>query len=287
VRPAADAKGIQIHTVFDPDAGSVAGDAARLQQVVWNLLMNAVKFTPHGGEVFTLLQRVDAQVQILIKDTGQGIAPELLPHVFERFRQADSSSTRPHSGLGLGLALVKHLVELQGGTVAAESAGVGRGATFTVMLPSAPPIAPTATDATSAQASSRDGKAALVRLDGVQVLLTDDDHESIAVAEAILTSAGAQVRTCHSAAAAFDLLRQWRPDVLVSDIEMPNEDGYALIRKVRALGVNDGGQTPAVALTAYGGPQDRLRCLTAGFNMHVPKPVDPGELTAIVAGVIA
>ena len=292
VRPAADAKGIQIETIFDPDVATVTGDPARLQQVAWNLLMNAVKFTPRSGQVYLLLQRDASHVQIVVKDTGQGITRDLLPHVFERFRQADTSSTRAHSGLGLGLALVKHLVELQGGTVLAESDGAGRGATLTVTLPVEATIEPTAAPQRPAAAptdvrlSATNGNGGVVRLDGIHVLLTDDDRDSIAYAETILTDAGAEVRTCDSAAAALQLLTHWRPDVLVSDIEMPNEDGYSLIRKVRALGVHEGGETPAVALTANGRPEDRLRCLTAGFNMHVPKPVDPGELTAIISGVV-
>jgi signal transduction histidine kinase/ActR/RegA family two-component response regulator len=287
VRPAADAKSIRLQTTFDQEAGPIFGDAARLQQVFWNVLMNAIKFTPQGGRVDVHVRRGDSSVQIAIADTGQGIAPEMLPHVFERFRQADSSSTRAHGGLGLGLALVKHLVELHGGTVVADSAGEGRGATFTVTLPVvrrevAAEEAARAPSATFAGGSP----AGLARLDGVRVLIVDDDGEGLALAEAILTRVRADVRTCLSAQAALDLLREWRPDVLVSDVEMPGEDGYSLIRKVRGLAPGDGGGIPAVALTAYGRPQDRLRALAAGFNMHVPKPVDPGELTAIIADLV-
>jgi signal transduction histidine kinase/ActR/RegA family two-component response regulator len=286
VRPASVAKAINIRTILDPDTGAVAGDAGRLQQVVWNLLMNAIKFTPPGGEVQLRLQRVSSHLQIVVSDTGQGIAPEMLPHVFERFRQADSSSTRPHGGLGLGLALVKHIVELHGGTAVAESAGVGQGATFIVTLPIGAADFPVES-APRVQASSREADALgnIVRLDGLTVLLADDDGDALALAESILTGAGAEVRSCLSAAAALDLLREWRPDMLVSDLEMPGEDGFSLIRKVRELAADEGGDTPAVALTAYGRPQDRLRSLAVGFNMHVPKPVDPGELTAIIASV--
>jgi signal transduction histidine kinase/ActR/RegA family two-component response regulator len=285
VRPAADAKMIRMHTELDPDASPVTGDPARLQQVVWNLLMNAVKFTPAGGQVQIRFQCLDSQAQLVVSDTGQGIAPEILPHVFERFRQADSSSTRTHGGLGLGLALVKHLVELHGGTVVAQSAGVGQGATFIVTLPIAPANAPAASvGRMPPSAPPLEALSGVVRLDGLRVLVADDDSDALALAEAILTGA-ADVRTCVSASGALDLLRQWRADVLVSDIEMPGEDEYSLIRKLRALAADEGGETPAVALTAYGRPQDRLRSLAGGFNMHVPKPVDPGELTAIIAGV--
>ena len=284
VRPAADAKMIRMHTSIDPGGGHVTGDAARLQQIVWNLLMNAVKFTPRGGEVHLRLGCVNSSVHIVVSDTGQGIAPAMLPHVFERFRQADSSSTRAHGGLGLGLALVKHLVQLHGGTVAAHSDGDGKGATFTVVLPTTPALLP-------AEFAPRDQPSAvpvesqqkIVRLDGLRVLVADDDAESVALADAILMGAGADVCACPSAAAAFDMLRHWRPDVIVSDIEMPGEDGYGLMQRVRALAPRDGGETPAIALTAYGRPMDRLRALGSGFNMHVPKPVDPGELTAIIA----
>jgi CheY-like chemotaxis protein len=286
VRPAAGAKGIHLECVVDPDAGPVAGDPARLQQVVWNLLMNAVKFTDRGGRVELQLRRAAYQVEIVVRDTGQGIDPEMLPHVFERFRQADSSSTRAHGGLGLGLALVRHLVELHGGRVVAESPGKGRGATFVVTLPTAALELRTAAmarmPANTAIAAALPG---MVRLDGLRVLLADDDGEAIALARAILAGAGAEVRTCSAAREALEVLRAWRPDVLVSDIEMPGEDGYSFIRKVRALPPENGGRTPAVALTAYGRTQDRLRSLSAGYHMHVPKPVDPGELTAIVASV--
>jgi signal transduction histidine kinase/ActR/RegA family two-component response regulator len=287
VRPAAAAKAIRIQSVLDPRAGPVTGDPARLQQVVWNLLINAVKFTPKGGRVQVHLQRVNSHVEIVVSDTGQGIAPEMLPFVFDRFRQSDSSSTRAHGGLGLGLSLVKHLVELHGGTVAAQSSGNGMGATFVVKLPlpiadiSAGPIPRAHPNASTIESITAPG----VRLDGTRVLVVDDDPDALALAQAILAGAGATTRTCLSATDALDVLRQWRPDVLVSDIEMPGEDGYSLIRKVRALDRQEGGNTPAVALTAYGRTQDRIRSLAAGYNMHVPKPVDPGELTTIVASV--
>jgi CheY-like chemotaxis protein/two-component sensor histidine kinase len=286
VRPAADAKGIRIQTTIGPASGTVAGDPARLQQIVWNLLMNAVKFTPAGGRIDVDLHRVQQGVQITVSDTGQGIAPHILPHVFERFRQADSSSTRTHGGLGLGLALVRQLVELHGGAVVAHSQGEGQGATFTVSLPAAIGATRTETAPRPAPAlSAVEPMSGLARLDGMRVLVADDDREALALAEAILSGAGAEVRTCLSAADTLEMLKRWRPDVLVSDIEMPGEDGYSLISKVRALPLSDGGGTPAIAVTAYGRPQDRARSLEGGFNMHVPKPVDPGELTSIVADV--
>jgi signal transduction histidine kinase/ActR/RegA family two-component response regulator len=287
VRPAAEAKTIRIHPTLDPDAGVVIGDPGRLQQVAWNLLMNAIKFTPAGGTVHVGLQRIHSSLSLTISDTGRGIAPDMLPHVFERFRQADSSSTRAHGGLGLGLALVKHLVELHGGTVSAQSDGEGLGATFTVTLPIAVADAPAhRVPQAPVGAAAVAPPMQTVRLDGIRVLVTDDDREGLALAEAILTRVGAEVRTCRSAEETLHLLTEWRPDVLVSDIEMPGEDGYSLIRKVRALGTDEGSGTPAIALTAYGRPQDRLRALAAGFNMHVPKPVDPGELTTIIADLV-
>jgi PAS domain S-box-containing protein len=288
VRPAAVAKDIRVQTVLDPRAGPITGDPDRLQQVVWNLLMNAVKFTPRGGRVQVHLQRVNSHVEIVVSDTGLGMSADVLPFIFDRFRQGDSSSTRVHTGLGLGLALVKHLVELHGGDVTAQSPGQGKGATFIVTLPltiaeisagPAPREHPTA--------ASLELPTLVTRLDGVRVLVVDDDRDALDLASAILSQAGAVVKTCSSASEALQAFPQWRPDVLVSDIEMPGEDGYALIRKIRARESERTGKTPAVALTAYGRVQDRMLALTAGFNMHVPKPVDPGELTTIIASLAA
>jgi len=286
VRPAADAKRIGIERALGDALGPLVGDPDRLQQVVWNLVMNAVKFTPPGGRVDVRAARAGGQVEIVVEDTGLGIAPEVLPYVFDRFRQADSSSTREHGGLGLGLALVKHLVELHGGSVAAHSAGVGQGATFVVMLPLAASDA-AGVAAVTAGRPARAVSTARSRLDGVGVLVVDDDPQALDVAVALLTTAGAVVRAATSAAEGYAVLRTWRPDVLVSDIGMPDEDGYALIRRVRALHAAEGGRTPAVALTAYGRAQDRELALSAGYTMHVPKPVDPDELTAIVASLAA
>ena len=286
VRLAAEAKGIRLEPVLDPHAGPITGDPARLQQVVWNLVMNAVKFTPHDGRIHVSLQRVASHIEIVVSDTGRGIDAGVLPFIFERFRQADSSATRAHAGLGLGLALARHLVELHGGTLSAHSEGEGKGATFVVTLPLAAgdltsARAPRMLSAAGAEAPPSAGR----DLRGVRVLLVDDDGEALELATTILAGAGAEVRTCRAAAEALEVLREWRPNVLVSDIEMPGEDGYSLIRKVRGLASADGGRTPAVALTAYGRTQDRTRSLTAGFNMHVPKPVDPGEFTTIVASL--
>ena len=286
VRPAAEAKAIVLKSELDPKASVIVGDADRLRQVVWNLVMNAVKFTPRGGRVQVQLQRLDLHVRIVVTDTGQGITLDVLPFVFDRFRQGDSSTTRAHSGLGLGLALVKHLVDLHGGRVFADSDGQGKGATFIVELPlpgaeaSVPRVAHRR--ATTSQWKSA---AATPRLAGLRVLVVEDDAEALELVSVILTGAGATVETCRTAEAALQVLRQWRPDVLVSDIQMPGEDGYSLIRKVRALNREDGGETPAVAVTAYGRVEDRVRALGEGYSMHVPKPVDPVELTTIVASL--
>ena len=286
VRPAAEAKSIRLHAVLDPRAGPVTGDPARLQQVVWNLLINAVKFTDKGGRVQVHVQRVNSHVEIVVSDTGKGIEPDLLPFIFDRFRQADSSSTRTHGGLGLGLALVKQLVELHGGSVVAQSDGDGKGATFVVKLPLTiaavserpmPRVHPTAQTAWMSHGA---------RLDDVRVLVVDDEQDARDLAAAILAAKGARARTCASPAAALVIIEQWHPDVLISDIEMPDEDGYSLIRKVRRLPDSRAAKIPAIALTAYGRAQDRVVSLTAGYNMHVPKPVDPGELTTIIASLV-
>ncbi|HEY3064723.1 MAG TPA: ATP-binding protein [Methylomirabilota bacterium] len=287
IRPAAEAKGVRLQKLLDPRAGPTTGDPSRLQQVVWNLLANAVKFTPKGGRVEVHLRRVNSHVEIAVSDTGEGIAADILPFIFDRFRQADSSTTRAHAGLGLGLALVKYLVELHGGTVVAHSAGPGQGATFVVKLPVTIAQLPAALARVHPTAESLPASVAGVRLDGLRVLVVDDDPDALDLAGAILTGAGASVRSCRSAAEALVVVPEWRPHVLVSDIEMPGEDGYSLIRKIRALDSERGGRIPAVAVTAYGRIQDRMLSLTAGYSMHVPKPVDPAELTTIVASVAA
>jgi len=284
VRPAAEARQIRLRTVSDPQAGLVRGDPDRLQQVVWNLLSNAIKFTGRGGLVEVRLEQEDSQVEIAVSDSGQGIAPEFLPHVFDRFRQADSSTTRRHGGLGLGLAIVRQLVELHGGRVRAESPGANLGSTFTVTLPALadpaePPPTPSARPAAVAVAGRRDG---LPSLDGVEVLVVDDEADARDLLTRILEHSGASVLLASSAAEALQILRSSRPDVLVSDIGMPDADGYELIRSVRRLG-NGGSDLPAIALTAFARAEDRVRALDAGYQMHIPKPVAPGALVTAVA----
>jgi CheY-like chemotaxis protein/anti-sigma regulatory factor (Ser/Thr protein kinase) len=286
VRPAALAKGIRLDMDLDPKAAAIIGDPNRLQQVVWNLLSNAVKFTPQGGSVRVALRERDSHVEIEVSDSGIGITPDLLPHVFERFRQGDSSSTRLQGGLGLGLTLVKQLVELHGGTVTAESGGVGQGATFTVRLPLR--VAGHPDTPAPARPWTADGwvpVSSVSRLHGVRVLAVDDDQDGLALIAAILGQAGATVALSHSAAEGFDMFVAEPPDVLISDVEMPDEDGYSLIRRIRALEPARGGRVPAIALTAYGRREDRLRSIGAGFSMHVPKPVDPSELLTLVASL--
>ena len=280
VRHAADMKAIRLESALDPRAGPVVGDADRLRQVVWNLLSNAIKFTPRNGRVHVRLNRAGSRVVLLVSDTGTGITPELLPYVFERFRQGDSTSTRQHGGLGLGLSLVKHIVELHGGTVHAESAGEGQGATFRVELPMSaaePPAAPAPVVPAVAMPP--------VSLQGLRVLVVDDDTDTLDLFTRVLVETGAELRTATSVREAMAIFADWRPDVLVSDVEMPDEDGYALIRRIRGLGADQGGEIPAVAVTAYGRVVDRVRLLSAGYTMHVPKPVEPAELMVVLAAV--
>ncbi|HLM74839.1 MAG TPA: ATP-binding protein [Polyangiaceae bacterium] len=289
VRAAAQAKSIRLTKSVDASVSRATGDRARLQQILWNLLSNAIKFTPNGGSVEVALKAAGDAVEISVSDTGQGIAPEFMPHVFERFRQADSSVTRIHSGLGLGLAIARHLTELHGGTIRAESEGTGRGAVFTVRLPGgAEPLRDRAP--MSEGAPSTDRTSAVVAytpppLDGVRVLFVDDDQDSRELGVHILAEHKAEVFPAGSAREALDVLKRERPTVLVSDIGMPGEDGYELIGKVRQLGDDGGGGTPAVALTAFAHPDDRRRALLAGFQVHLPKPVDPVELVAAVAAL--
>jgi PAS domain S-box-containing protein len=285
VRPAAAAKSIQLQTVLDPRAGPTIGAADRLQQVVWNLLINAVKFTPKGGRVQVHLQRVDSHVEIVVSDTGEGIAEDLLPHVFERFRQGEMGSNRRHGGLGIGLALVRHLIDLHGGTVGAESAGVGFGASFTVKLPVAlGRVEPRPTEPQEKVAPEA-GDATLVSLQGLKVLAVDDDLDGLELVQLILVAGGAEVRTRASVPEALAALDGWWPDVLIADIEMPHEDGFSLLRSARRAAAARGRRLPALALTAYGRPEDRVRVLTAGFNLHLAKPVDPNELRLSVGSL--
>jgi PAS domain S-box-containing protein len=287
VRPAAEAKGLRLVKVVDPASGPVMGDPNRLQQVVWNLLANAVKFTPKGGRVQTRLTQSHAHVEIEVSDTGQGIPLEFLPHVFERFRQADASTTRRHTGLGLGLAIVRHLVELHGGSVIVLSAGEGRGASFTVSLPALEPEESAETHPLlhSAPLEPGDPDCSRPRLGGVRVLVVDDERESRELVRRLLEECDASVVTAASAAEALVILRHSRPAVLLTDIGMPEEDGYALIRRVRQLPAHEGGQIPAAALTAFARTEDRARTLSSGFQMHLSKPVEPSALLAAVASL--
>ncbi len=283
VRPAADAKGVALAVVLDGAPAVVGGDPGRLQQVVWNLLSNAVKFTARGGHVEVRLAARERDVELTVRDDGTGISPEFLPRVFERFRQADGGSTRAQGGLGLGLAIVKYLVELHGGQVSAESGGENRGATFTVRLPRRP-----VASAPRGTASGADAPVlARERLRDRRVLVVDDDEDTRHALRAVLARAGAEVRLADSAAAAMDALHGWRPDALVSDLGLPGEDGFALLRRIRALPAADGGEVPAVALTGYARAEDRIRGIEAGFQRHVVKPVDPVELVDVVATLAA
>jgi PAS domain S-box-containing protein len=287
VRPAAEAKGVRVQKVIDTGLASVSGDPVRLQQVVWNLLANAIKFTPRGGRVQVRLERVNSHIEIAVSDTGAGIEPHFLPHVFDRFRQADGTTTRHHGGLGLGLAIVRHLVELHGGTVRAESPGEGQGSTFTVLLPVAP-VYSSDSPAERVHPAARDTLPAFEcpdRLDGLRVLVVDDEPDTREMLKAGLGHCGAEVTAAASAAEALSEMEKSPPDVLISDIGMPEEDGYALIRKLRDMPAGRGGNVPAIALTAYARTEDRLQALRAGYQMHVTKPVELTELAAVVASL--
>jgi PAS domain S-box-containing protein len=284
IRPAAEAKEITLDPHFDPQAPLISGDSNRLQQVIWNLLSNAVKFTHQGGHISVTLAHTESKVEVTVVDNGQGIRPEFLPYVFDRFRQADSSSRRKHGGLGLGLAIVRHLVELHGGTVYVFSDGEGTGATFRVELPvPAPTIAstPASPQSPAARPPSNTEKV----LDGLRVLVVDDHDDARKLVAQILKSHGATVAPASTAAEAYDQFVRQRPDILVSDIGMPEEDGYSLISRIRELEAGRGTTTPAIALTAYAQTSDRLRALGAGFQNHLTKPVEPLELVTAIASL--
>jgi signal transduction histidine kinase/ActR/RegA family two-component response regulator len=288
VRPAADAKNIRLQLVLDPAAGPVLGDSERLQQIVWNLLSNAIKFTPKGGRVQVGLKRINSHVEIVVTDTGQGISAEFLPYVFDRFRQADSSITRSFSGLGLGLAIVRQLVELHGGTVHAESLGEGQGATFTVKLPlMAVSPKPSGLEQVHPTIGGSVPFDCSPSLNGLRILVVDDEADTRALLIYALEASGAEVVAAASADEAISALtKSLIPmDVLISDIGMPDEDGYTLLRRVRALEKEQGGKIPAVALTAYARTEDRRAALLAGFQFHIAKPVEPGELIAVIANL--
>ncbi len=285
IRPAAEAKGIHVATELDPTTPPISGDPDRLQQVVWNLLANAVKFTATGGRVEVRLSRAVSHVEIRVRDTGEGIPPAFLPYVFDRFRQADTATTRAHTGLGLGLAIVRHLVELHGGTVAAESRGDGQGATFTVTLPVPAVFLTRGELLVRSPSAGEPGSGAAAVLEGRRILVVDDDPDALELVTAILSRAGAAVAAVLSAREARAAFEHFRPDVLVCDIAMPGEDGYAVIRELRARDPGRGATIPAVALTAYASLDDRERALSAGFHAHVTKPVDPTDLVNLVAGL--
>ncbi|MEP0750825.1 ATP-binding protein [Trichocoleus sp. Lan] len=295
VRPAADAKNIQVHLLVDTFVGLISGDPDRLQQIIWNLLTNAIKFTPEGGRVEVYLQGDRSHAEISVRDTGEGISPDFLPYVFDRFRQADNSITRSYTGLGLGLAIVRHLVELHGGTVRAESPGEGQGSTFIVKLPllnSAGVKKRTEEEESlcSSQSSALNPQESPPTLwesplDGLQILVVDDEADARELLKSILEQYGAEAIAAASAEEAIATIQQSKPDLLISDIGMPNEDGYSLIRRVRALEAEKG-QIPSVALTAYVRVDDQKAALSAGFQSHVAKPIDPTELIAVVASLV-
>ena len=287
LRPAADAKMIQVETIVDPDAGAIAADPDRLQQAVWNLVSNAVKFTPTGGRVELQVRRHASAVELSVHDTGQGIEASLLPVIFDRFRQGDTGTTRAFSGLGLGLALARSLVEAHGGTIAAESDGVGRGATFRITVPvrnlsvektAIPPaVAVPPPSATSLSTT---------RLDGVRALVVDDESDARELLDALLTGCGAHVRTAASALDAFSTIAEFHPDVLLCDIEMPGRDGFSLIREIRASDDIDVQLVSSIAVTAHVRAEDRARALDAGFDAHVGKPVDVPQLTRVIRSLL-
>ncbi len=288
-RPAAEAKNIRLQTLLDPNAGPISGDPDRLQQIVWNLLSNAVKFTPKDGRVQVRLERVNSHVEIVVSDTGKGIEPEFLPHVFDRFRQSDGSMTRRHGGLGLGLAIVRQLVELHGGTVSVNSAGEDKGATFTVVLPLLPVRHEPASDAPRVHPAAPEKAVTAVQdapeLSGLRVLLVDDEADSRELLNLVLASHGANITVAASAAEAFEKIKSAPFDIIISDIGMPEEDGFSLIGKIRMLPTEQNGSIPAIALTAYARPEDRVQALRSGFQMHIAKPVEPDELIVTVANL--
>ncbi|HKG46341.1 MAG TPA: PAS domain S-box protein, partial [Pyrinomonadaceae bacterium] len=287
VRPAAEARGVRIQKVIDTGLVAIPGDPVRLQQVVWNLLSNAIKFTPRGGRVQIRSERVNSHLEIVVTDTGQGIPAAFLPHVFDRFRQADQKTSRQHGGMGLGLAIVRHLVEMHGGTVSADSEGEGKGATFTVMLPITPLYQLDASGGRVHPAARElmPPDNPTDRLDGLRILAVDDEADTRELLRQGLEFCGAKVEVVGSAAEAMDALVSSVPDILISDIGMPGTDGYDMIRQVRALPPDRGGKVAAIALTAYTRIEDRLQALRAGYDMHVPKPVELAELVAVAASV--
>jgi len=284
-RPASEAKQIKISLILDERTGMISGDSERLQQVMGNLLSNAIKFTPKGGRVQVILSRAESHVEMAVSDNGIGIEAAFLPHIFEPFQQEKDGSMRRHSGLGLGLSIVRHIIELHGGEIAAASQGPGKGSTITIKLPLL--VTGEATVARSRHPAVANGlkNVMLGRLDKIRVLLVDDEPNANEAVQALLDSCGAEVRVAASAAQALQMLDVWKPDVLISDIAMPEEDGYVLIKKIRARTAEKSGEIPAAALTAYATTDDRVSILAAGFQMYLSKPANPGELIAVVASL--
>ncbi len=289
LRPTAEAKGVTVKTEYDPDCCLVTGDPNRLRQIIWNLLLNAIKFTPRGGNVSVNLAGVGSSARLTVTDTGEGITPEFLPYVFHRFRQAEGSISRRQGGLGLGLAVVRHLVELHGGSVSAESEGPGRGATFTVELPLANERRdPARAEDRRQEVERRQRKTAHVpSLEGMRVLLVEDDDDSRRLLAMMLKRHGAEVISTASAPEALNSFADTSPDVVISDIGIPDQDGYQLINKVRALPAERGGQTPAIALTGYATSRDRERALSAGYQLHIAKPVEPADLVSAIVSLVS
>jgi signal transduction histidine kinase/CheY-like chemotaxis protein len=288
LRPAAEAKAMGVQLQLDSSSAGVSGDPDRLQQIAWNLISNAIKFTPEGGHVLVRLSRVESHAEVTISDTGKGIAPEFLPHVFDRFRQADSTSTRAFGGLGLGLAIVRQLVELHGGTVRVDSKGEGHGSAFILSLPLMTKRATENIESAMPPEFKQAEIACPSELEGLRVLVVDDESDTCELLQFVLEGCGAKVKTAGSAAAALEAIAGETFDVLLSDIGMPDEDGYSLLAKVRALSQERGDKVlPAAALTAYTSQKDRIRVFLSGFQIHVPKPVSPNEILAVVANLAA
>jgi CheY-like chemotaxis protein len=278
---------------LDFEPRKIYADPERLQQVVWNLLSNAIKFTPEKGQITIELESGESETKVIVSDTGKGISPEFLHFVFDRFRQADGSTTRTHGGLGLGLAIVRHIIELHGGTVEVRSEGEGQGTTFTVRLP----VSETPLDDAEKTNGHEKGaeqfdsdeltlSAHQNEIKGKRILLVDDEKDTLELVGDVLAQNGVEVRTHTSVADALETLKQWKPDVIISDIAMPEEDGFSFIKKLKTLSPEEGGTIPAIALTAYVGIKERTQVLSSGFQMYVPKPVEPSELLAALASLV-
>ena len=286
IAPAADAKGLRVETIVDPDAAPVSGDPERLQQVLWNLLSNAVKFTNRGGKIQVRLERINSHIEVAVSDTGIGIAPEFLPHVFERFRQADSGIARERGGLGLGLSIARQLVEMHGGTIHVFSGGINQGSTFRVMIPLMI-VHPVADDLLRIhpRAAANARKLVTADLRNVHVLAVDDEADALNLVSEVLQAAGARVSTARSAAEALRSLDADVPDVVVADLGMPVVDGFQFIDRVRRHPNAAVREVPAAALTAYARSEDRMKALRAGFQIHLAKPIDPAELVTTIAAL--